>query len=361
MKKLFAIVLTLAMVLSLAACGGKEEAPAAPAAPAAPSAPAAPAAPSAPAKDPIMLKLCCSETATSVLGQQLQIVMNEFNEYAAGSVVIEFFPDNQLGSLDDLEEQVASGAPILLSTGAGNLSKFAPKLGILGVPYILSGLYDYMYAPQTDWWASNVAPDLEAQNIKLLSFQSNGYRHFIGSQPAATVQNVKDYVWRMGPNPQLQGYVTIMGGSPANNAWSDNYTLIQAGTIDGCEASIDLLWTSSLAEVCDYLTLTGHFTTPSSVMCNLDIWGLLTTDQQDKLLELFNQLAINVSDEMVASEAEYVQNFVDAGTTVIYPEDIAIDEFKAFMPKLCEELGYDAAEVEMAVEQIAAAAAADGR
>ena len=29
MKKLFALLLTLAMVLSLAACGGKEEAPAA--------------------------------------------------------------------------------------------------------------------------------------------------------------------------------------------------------------------------------------------------------------------------------------------------------------------------------------------
>ena len=362
MKKFFALVLALTMALSLVACGAKkEEAPAA-SAPSTSAPSTSTPSTSAPAKtekpaDPLVLKLCCSETATSVLGKNIQWVIDEFNAYADGAVVIEFYPDNQLGSLDDLEEQVMSGAPLLVSDGAGNLGKFATKLGILGVPYILSGLYDYLYAPETEWWAENVQPDLDAANIKLLSFQSNGYRHFIGSKPAKTVEDIKSYVWRMGPNPQLQGFVSIMGGSPTTSTWSDNYTLIQAGTIDGCEAAIDLLWTSSLYEVCDYLTLTGHFTTPSSIFCNQDIWALLSADQQEKLLDLFEQMAINVADEMLASEADFIQQFVDAGTTVIQPEDIAIDEFKTYMPKLCESLGYDAAEVEEALNQIAAIAA----
>ena len=355
MKKLFAMILALAMVLSLAACGQKAETPTTNT-----ETPAKEETAPATSKDTLTLKLCCSETSTSALGKNLQWVMEEFNKYADGAVVIEFFPDNQLGSLDDLEEQVASGAPILLSTGAGNLSKFAPHLGILGVPYILSGLYDYMYAPETEWWAENVQPDLDAQNITLLSFQSNGYRHFIGTKPVQHVSDVKSQVLRMGPNPQLQGFVSIMGGSPTTSSWSDNYTLIQAGTIDGCEAAIDLLWTSSLYEVCDYLSLTGHFTTPSSVMCNTDIWNMLTADQQDKLLELFNQLAINVSDEMIASEQDYIKQFEEAGTTVIQPEDIDIDEFKSYMPKLCEQLGYDSAEVTEAVEQISALATKAG-
>ena len=45
MKKLIAMLLALVMVLSLAACGGSEPAPAATEAPAAPAAPAAPEAP----------------------------------------------------------------------------------------------------------------------------------------------------------------------------------------------------------------------------------------------------------------------------------------------------------------------------
>ena len=365
MKKVLSIILVLAMVLCMAACGGKETASSAPAAstPAASTPASSSAAPAAPAEethDPLTLKLCCSETETSVLGKNLQWVVDEFNKFS-DITTIEFYPNNQLGSLDDMEEQVSSGAPLMVSDGAGNLGKYAEHLGILGVPYILSGLYDYMYAPQTDWYKQNVQGDLDANNITLLSFQSNGYRHFIGSHAIQHVSDVASTVLRMGPNPQLQGFASIMGGSPTTSTWADNYTLIQAGTIDCCEAAIDLLWTSSLYEVSQYLSLTGHFTTPSSVFMNTDIFNMLTAAEQAKLLELFNQLAINVSDEMIASEADYIKQFEEVGTNVIYPEDIDIDEFKSYMPKLCASLGYDEAEVQEALDQIAAAAKADGR
>ena len=57
MKKFFALILALAMVLSLAACGAK--------APEAPAEPAAPAAPEAPAETPLKLPLSPSTCWTS--------------------------------------------------------------------------------------------------------------------------------------------------------------------------------------------------------------------------------------------------------------------------------------------------------
>ena len=59
MKKLIAMLLALAMVLSLAACGGKTEAPAATEAPKAD----APAATEAPAAEPVTIKVAAIETA----------------------------------------------------------------------------------------------------------------------------------------------------------------------------------------------------------------------------------------------------------------------------------------------------------
>lgn len=361
MKRILSLILVFVLLFALVACGSKDsgQTPTAPtnssgSGNSSGGSSGANSTGTQPAKkDTLTLKLCMAETAASIPGTRMQQAIDEFNEYADGDVVIEFYPDNQLGSLDDMSEQLMSGAPVMIYTGAADLCKVtAPKMGAVAIPYILTGLYDYTFAQDTQWWAEEVAPDLEKDRVTIVANCSSGYRHFIGSCPIQHVNDVASHVLRMGPNPYLQGFVSIMGGSPTTSTWADNYTLIQAGTIDACEASIDLLWTSSLYEVCDYLSLTGHFTTPANLAMNSDIFELMTADQQAKMLEIFRKAAIGISDDGLAFQGDYLQKFIDSGITVIYPEDIDIAEFQSYMPKLGETLGFSADEISNAVTQI---------
>lgn len=51
---------------------------------------------------------------------------------------------------------------------------------------------------------------------------------------------------------------------PTTSTWADNYSLLQTGVIESCEAPLSLLLSSSLNEVCKYLCLSGHFVNPFS-------------------------------------------------------------------------------------------------
>ena len=112
MKKLFALALAMAMTLSLAACGAKEQAPAASAAPAASSAPAASAA--EPSTDPIVINISHSYTELDQVSVELNNAKAAIEERTNGVVTVNLFPNNTFGNMADGVEAVMSDSPLML-------------------------------------------------------------------------------------------------------------------------------------------------------------------------------------------------------------------------------------------------------
>jgi TRAP-type C4-dicarboxylate transport system substrate-binding protein len=360
MKKKACVALILALVLLPLFAGGKQES----ASGTSTSKTSPKAAPAAGAgeignlmdKD-LTIKFACSETAESIIGTHAWAAWKDISEKTKGEIKVEFFPNNSLGSIKDTNEQVMGGAPIAMFNGIADLAVFVPEVGVAAIPYAMTDLYDMLYLGKTQWMA-NLEGKFAAKNLKLISYGSSGFRHFVGKAKVATVDDVKKSVLRMGPNPILQGFAKIMGGSPTTSTWSDNYTLMQAGSIDACEASVDLLWTSSLAEVSKYLSLTGHFITPNAISINLKIWNSIPDIYQKIILRRLEEASKTICDQLYAKQDEYIQKFKEKGIIVIEPKDIDIAGFQSYMPKLMESLGYKGSELNTILTQIKSAKAA---
>ena len=121
---------------------------------------------------------------------------------------------------------------------------------------------------------------------------------------------------RMGPSSAAQGFITVMNGTPTTSTWADNYSLLQTGVIESCEAPLSLLLSSSLNEVCKYLCLSGHFVNPFSLCMNPTYWDQISAEDQQTIKSVLTDACVEMADQSMAKEDEFVQQFKDLGVTV---------------------------------------------
>lgn len=345
MKKIIAALLALVMVLALCACGSTAAPAATAASAAATAAPAAateaPAAATAEAVtyEPLALKYACSEGGASAMVTNLTAAFQKITDYTGGAYTFEIFPDNQLGSITDVLESVNSGAPIIEAVGFDQLGDIVSDFAPAAFPYVFQDIYEVYDLTQSDWM-KNIQTEISATGISAIAFGANGYRHFISTKPIYDASSIKGMIIRMGPSSAAQGFIKVMGGTPTTSTWGDNYSLLQTGTFDACEANLEALWNGSFYEVCDYLSLTGHFVTPCSLVISNDIWDKIPAEAQAYIMQTLSDALRAATDAAMEKEAGYIQQFKDAGVTVIEPDK---STFAAYVPALFTELGLDPA------------------
>ncbi len=306
MKRLFALLMAMVMVFGLVACGGKTEAPAetkAPEAAAPAETEAAVVTEAAPAVEALTFKVAYAETEDSIFGQVINAAFADITEKTEGRLVFEIYPGNQLGSITDVLEQQVAGAPLICSMGFDNLGDTVPDFAPASFPYVFNDLYEVQALAKSDWIA-NIEQQLVAKDIQPLCYGAIGYRHFISTFEINTAADCAGHIMRMGPSGAAQGFITVMDGTPTTSTWADNYSLLQTGVIESCEAPLSLLLSSSLGEVCDYLALSGHFVNPFSLTMNPIFWNQISAEDQAIVKDTLAAACVEMADQAMEMEHE---------------------------------------------------------
>ena len=167
-KRLTALLLTSALVLSLAACGGSGNTPAS-------SAPAETENTNPDAT--LTLKIGVSTNDEDPRNIAAQKFADEIAEKTGGALTAQVYPAGQLGGDADLINSMAldSGTVDIIITDASNFATYDPKMGISALPF--------QFADFEEAWAfmdSEVEAEAEEGlldfNMRVLAHYCNGFR-----------------------------------------------------------------------------------------------------------------------------------------------------------------------------------------
>lgn len=240
MKKLLSILLSAAMVLSLAACGGGGGTSANSGVGSGSGSGGNASNPVNPPSsgETVSLRFSLSNSADSVHGRNIQRWCDNIaaaHEKGETSVELTMFPNGQLGSVDEMLEQIMMGENIVLSTDPAALKNFAPELGILEAPYFFENEEEPKLVFQTQWFADQLAT-LEENGIKVLSGEMiYGSRHIMATAPIHGPQDMKGLKIRVPANDLSAAMIETMGGTATPMPLADVYAGIQQKTINGIE------------------------------------------------------------------------------------------------------------------------------
>jgi tripartite ATP-independent transporter DctP family solute receptor len=202
-----------------------------------------------------------------------------------GSVIVELYPDGQLGQDSDVIQQVRDGIVESTISSAGGMAQHYPLIGVFDVPFAFPNLaVAHEVIDLGNPFGAKLAADLEAKTgLKVLGIlDSGGFFAITNSQkPITSVDDMGGLKIRTMTLPTHETIISSLGGQPTPLPWAEVYTALQTGVADGQMNPIPIIAFAKFDEVQGYLTVTNHIITPYIWTVNQAFYDSLTPEERD--------------------------------------------------------------------------------
>ncbi len=195
-----------------------------------------------------------------------------------GQIKVKLFPSGVLGKERETMVQVKSGVVQSYISSTGGMSTFYPMIDITNMPFAFSS-YNVCYKVYDGQFGKALAKDIEKKSgFHVLGFgESGGF--FIITNSKHEVRSPKDMKGlkiRTMTVPLHMAIIKALGASPTPIAWSEVYTSLQTGVVDGQMNPVSIINMAKFYEVQKYATLTNHIYAPYIWVMNAKFYNSLS-------------------------------------------------------------------------------------
>jgi tripartite ATP-independent transporter DctP family solute receptor len=179
---------------------------------------------------------------------------------------------------------------------------------------------------------------LEAKDTVALSFLTRTGREITNSvRPIEQPADLKGLKIRVPGNPLWTDYFSKLGASPTTMAFSEVFTGLQTGTINGQENPIEVPWTNKFSEVQKYVSMTNHINDAWVLALSAKKWGTLSDDQKKALTDASTETATFKTGYDAEQSKKQVDELVAKGMKANEVSAAGLEEFKAVSKSLYPE------------------------
>ncbi|MBL1405789.1 MAG: TRAP transporter substrate-binding protein DctP [Rhizobiales bacterium] len=209
----------------------------------------------------------------------------------------------------------------------GNLAIFdfynqVPHTKVLGVPFLYR---NYEHLRQV--WSSGILDDLLAEiedkaKVKLLANPYIGARHlgYKGDKKIMVPADLNGVKLRMPPGEGWQLVGRAMGATTVPIPFTEVYTALQTGAIDGQDNAFPAVRSMKFDEVLTHIGKTAHQIANNSFSISMSKWNSLNASQQTKVQDCAINYR-NVMDKITLDlEVSLEQDMIKNGLTVYTPD-----------------------------------------
>ena len=204
------------------------------------------------------------------------------NAKLAGKVKVTVFGSSQLGGDKELLQKVKLGT-VDFALPSTVMSSEADLFGVFEMPYLVKNRA-HMGKIENELFWSKLEPAAEAKGLKLLAVWENGYRHITNSKrPIMGPADLKGIKLRVPEGKWRVKMFQAYGANPSPMKFSEVFTALQTGVMDGQENPFTQIYSAKFQEVQKYLSLSGHVYTPAYVAVGAKKWATHPADVRKAL------------------------------------------------------------------------------
>jgi len=343
MKKLFAMLITAAMIAGLLAGCGSSNAPGSSTAPSAASAEStAPAGSTAPATEnngeTIKFSVGYSAQGENAVTRAINKWKELLEEKSGGTMTLELYLDGSLGSQTDVINGLQLGEKYIGIADGALLAEYgAPDMGIMFAPYLFTSWDQAWKLVESDWFEEQ--NDLLKDNglTVVAANWALGERNLCLTKKVEHPADLAGMKIRVPDNQiQIQG-INATGATATPMSMGDVYQALETKMIEGCESPNDTLLGMHWCEVGQYIYEDEHIYNMAIWICSSDVFDSLTADQQKWLVESAQEAGLYNNDVQAEMAEQTRQTMIDEyGVTFVE----CTDEDKAELIRMCEENFY---------------------
>lgn len=178
-------------------------------------------------------------------------------EKSGGRLKVTIYPNSQLGNEIDTIQSILTGGGCDITFTAESMQTYAEELGVIGMPYAIKS-EEQLYKVLDGEVGKEMEGIMLNSGMRVLGYFVRGPRNITSNTPIKTPDDLKGFIIRTPQSPMTVAAFEAMGAKPTPMAFSEVFTSLQQGVINGQENPLAMIKSGSLYEVQKYVNETEH-------------------------------------------------------------------------------------------------------
>jgi len=205
-------------------------------------------------------------------------------EKTDGQLEIKVYPNEQLGSETEVLNGIEAGTVDMTISGE-TMQNWAPEAALMAVPYAFQNEEHVQKVINGD-----IGKDIESSikknvGVTPLYHHLRAPRNLTSNKPISKPEDLNGFKMRVPNVPLFMDAWSAAGASPQVMDFSEVFTGLQQGVINGQENPVDLIHSASFYEVQDYVNTTEHVYSWIYVVVGNEQLNSLNEDMQKAVKE----------------------------------------------------------------------------
>lgn len=268
--------------------------------------------------EPVVIKFSHVVAPDTPKGKAAEKFKQMVEERSKGAMKVEIYPNSQLYKDREELEALQLGAVQML---APSMAKFGPlgarEFELFDLPFIFPNK-ETLYRTMDGVVGKRLFNKLETKGIVGLAYWDNGFKQMSANKTMHKVADFSGMKMRIQSSKVLDAQMKALGAMPQVMAFSEVYTALQQGVVDGTENPLSNVYTQKMHEVQKHMTLSDHGYLGYAVITGKKFWDGLTADQRNLIAQAMKEATVYERSIAQQENDESLAKIRAAKTTEIY-------------------------------------------
>ena len=252
-------------------------------------------------------------------------------EKSGGKIVINIFPNAQLGADREQMEGVQEGSISMMTSSPAPQANFVAAAAIFDLPFGHATVADIDKTHSSPKVIAALQKEYAKRGFQLMGVSNLGFRILSANKAVNTPDDLKGFTIRTMENPYHIQLWKSLGANPTPIAMNEVYTSLQQGVVDGQENPMELIYITKFYEQQSHVIKTNHLPHTLVWLMNKDLYDDLPADLQ-KVMDDGVQVALKAGSEYIfGNNDKYEAELNKLGTVII---DLSPEQLKPFREKV---------------------------
>ncbi len=260
-------------------------------------------------------------------------------ERSNGRIEVQLYPSEQLAKEIEAIRLIQAEVIDITTTGS-TLTNWFEAATFCELPYLMKDSTDMNLYINGRVGKLMETEMIDKAGVRALCHFERGPRHLTSNRPIRHPDDLNGLILRVPNVPSFVTTWSALGAKPTPMAFSEVFTSLQQGTIQGQENPFAMINNGGFAEVQKYVNLTGHVISWVYAVIGEKQFQKLPPDLQELVIQAGKEMQKYEHDLFLENEKSVQQELMDKGMELIEVDNAAF-------AKKCEKAIYDSLSPEM--------------
>jgi tripartite ATP-independent transporter DctP family solute receptor len=237
-------------------------------------------------------------------------------EDSGGAHTVEIFPSGQLGSEEQMVQQLQTGALDMAFLTIADVSNRISAFGSLYTPFLVADTAQaakILNGPTAQGLLDRLPQEMGVVGV---GYGLATMRQMMATDPVGDLSDLEGLKMRITPFKPFRDFYDLLGIAPTPMPLPDVYDALANGQVDAMDIDVELVVNFKFYERAEHLLLTNHSMFPMVGLVSGRVWAGLSDADKEMIATNMKQSLDDLMTHYVSAEPELIEQIRATGIEV---------------------------------------------